>query len=129
MTYTATCEWDGYNWVAAVEEVAGAFTQAKRLDLLPARLVEVIKLTTGKTVETDEIVLHPHIDPDLDDTAAEIAALEEETAKLAEALAANRRKVARELKKRGFTLRDIGVIVRVSHQRVHQILGEGDRRH
>lgn len=122
--YDARCEWDGYNWVATVEGLAGGVSQAKRLDLLSVRVTEVVKLLTGKAISVDEVTLYPHIDKDLDRAAEEIAELESRLHEVDSALAQRRRQIVQELRRRGFPLRDIGVIARVSHQRVHQLLGE-----
>lgn len=122
--YRARCEWDGYNWVATVEGLPGAVTQAKRLDLIGGRLVEVVKLITGDFVSPDDIALTPHIDDEIDQAAEEIAELESSLHEVDSALAERRRRVVQELRRRGFPLRDIGVIAHVSHQRVHQLLAE-----
>lgn len=122
--YQARCEWDGYSWVATVDGIPGAVTQAKRLDLIPGRLVEVVKLITGQVVIADDITINPHIDDEIDQVAEEIAELESSLHEVDAALAERRRRVVQELRRRGFPLRDIGVIAHVSHQRVHQLLTE-----
>lgn len=122
--YRAQCEWDGYNWIATVDGLPGAVTQAKRLDLVADRLVEVVKLITGDFVRTDDIAITPHVDDEIDQVAEEIAELESSLHEVDSALAERRRRVVQELRRRGFPLRDIGVIAHVSHQRVHQLLAE-----
>ena len=122
--YRARCEWDGYNWVATLDGVPGAVTQAKRLDLIAGRLVEVVKLITGEVVSPDDISITAHIDDEIDEVAEEIAELETNLHEVDAALAERRRRVVHELRRRGFPLRDIGMIVHVSHQRVHQLLAE-----
>lgn len=124
--YEARCEWDGYNWVATVEGVPGGVTQAKRLDLIAIRIVEVVKLLTGDIISADDVTIHPHIDDEVDRVAREIAELEASLHEVDAALAQRRRRVVQELRRRGFPLRDIGVIAHVSHQRVHQLLSEGN---
>lgn len=122
--YVARCDWDGYNWVATIEDMPGALTQAKRLDLIPQRIVEVVKLISGQEISSDDITIVPRVDPDLDQVAAEISELETSLHEVDAALAERRRQVVHELRRRGFPLRDIGVIAHVSHQRVHQLLSE-----
>jgi DNA-directed RNA polymerase specialized sigma subunit len=122
--YRARGEWDGYNWVATIDGMPGAVTQAKRLDLIPSRLVEVVKLISGKVISPDDITLIPHIDDEIDQAAEEIAELETSLHEVDAVLAERRRRVVQELRRRGFPLRDIGVIAHVSHQRVHQLLAE-----
>lgn len=122
--YEARCEWDGFNWIATIEALPGAVTQAKRLDLVPRRMVEVVKFMTGDEISVDDIRIFPHLDGELDQVAEEIAKLETSLREVDAALAERRRRVVRELRRRGFPLRDIGVIAHVSHQRVHQLLAE-----
>lgn len=122
--YRARCQWDGYNWVATLEDRPGAVTQAKRLDQIASRLVEVIKLITGDVISPDQVDIAPHIDSEIDRVSKEIAELESSLREVDTALAERRRRVVQELRSRGFPLRDIGVIAHVSHQRVHQLLAE-----
>jgi hypothetical protein len=121
----AVAEWDGHSWIATLPSVPGAVTQAKRLDILPGRLAEVAKLMTGRNLDADRIRLEVRVaDRNLDRVAREVADLEDELARVTEALAARRRQLVTELHDRGHTLRDIGAIARLSHQRVAQLLAE-----
>ena len=121
MTYTATAEWDGYNWIAELSEHPGAVTQAKRLELLAPRLVAVVKLVTGDKVTPEQIRIDFDV-PDVGDDAREIRELREAVADIEEKLASKTARTVAALKKQGFTVRDIGTIVGVSHQRVQQLI-------
>lgn len=120
--HRATVEWDGHYWVATPD--SGGATQAKRLDQLPDRLVEVIQLMTGDTVDPESIGLDIHYDDedlalaaaDLRQRRADLEACEQE---LADRTAAT----ARSLRARGMNLRDIGTLMGMSYQRVHQLVG------
>lgn len=126
-TLAAVAEWDGYSWVATLTEVPGAVTQAKRLDILPGRLAEVAKLMTGEPTDPDQISLEVRVaEGDIDRVAREIEELDAELSRVADALATRRRTLVSELHDRGHTLRDIGVIVHLSHQRVAQLVAEAD---
>lgn len=123
----AVAEWDGYSWVATLPDIPGAVTQAKRLDILPGRLSEVAKLMTGNQVDADRIALEVRVaDDDIDRVAREIEELEQELGRVTEALSSRRRQLVADLHDRGHTLRDIGVIVHLSHQRVAQIVATPD---
>lgn len=123
----AVAEWDGYSWVATLPDVPGAVTQAKRLDILPGRLAEVAKLVTGHPIEPGQITLEVRVaDEGIDRVAREIEALEHELGLLTEALTSRRRRLVADLHDRGHTLRDIGVIVHLSHQRVAQLVADAD---
>jgi predicted RNase H-like HicB family nuclease len=122
---SAVAEWDGYSWVATLPDLPGAVTQAKRLDVLPGRLAEVARLMTGDPIDAGQISLETRVaDRRLDRVAREITQLEDELGRVSEALASRRRQLVTDLHDRGHTLRDIGVIVRLSHQRVAQLLAE-----
>jgi DNA-directed RNA polymerase specialized sigma subunit len=84
----------------------------------------VVKLISGKVISPDDVTLIPHIDDEIDEAAEEIAELETSLHEVDAVLAERRRRVVQELRRRGFPLRDIGVIAHVSHQRVHQLLAE-----
>jgi hypothetical protein len=120
--HRATVEWDGRYWVAAPD--SGGVTQAKRLDQLPDRLVEVIELMTGEVVGPESIDLDIHYeDEELGRQAAELrqrrADLESSERELADRTAAT----ARALRARGMNLRDIGTLTGMSYQRIHQLVG------
>ena len=125
----ALAEWDGYSWVATLPDVPGAVTQAKRLDILPSRLAEIAKLMTGDRVAAETISLEIRVaDDDIDRVTREIEDLDQELGRVADELSSRRRQLVADLHGRGHTLRDIGVIVRLSHQRVAQLVAEADDR-
>ncbi len=128
MKVTARCEWDENSgwWTADVVEVAGAHTQSKRLDLISTNVVEVVELMAGKKITIDNVVIE--IDYDSLGDAGEETALAKQTREqylaLEEELDAHTRAAVKRLRHRGFALRDIGTLVGVSHQRVHQLLDQ-----
>lgn len=125
-TYTAHCEWDGHSWVASVEEVPGAFTQAKRLELLPPRVAEVIKLMTGNAVAESDITLVRELTGEVGEQAEEVARLRADLDDIQRTLNDRQPKVIRSLRRHGLTIRDIGALVGLSPQRVQQILKASD---
>jgi hypothetical protein len=110
--HRVTVEWDGRYWVAT--PATGGVTQARRLDQLPTRIVEVIHLMSGADVDPadDELGLRA---AELRDRRAELEASEKELAAVTAA-------TARALRERGMNLRDIGTLTGVSYQRVHQLV-------
>jgi DNA-directed RNA polymerase sigma subunit (sigma70/sigma32) len=120
MTHAAHVEYDGYNWIAELDSHPGAVTQAKRLDQLPERLVEVVRLVTGKKVTPGDIELdYSHADVD---AAVELRELRADLADIEQTLASKTPRVVKALRRQGYTVRDIGTLVGVSHQRVQQLL-------
>jgi len=126
-SYTAHCEWDGHNWTATVEELPGGFTQAKRLELIPGRVVEVVKLMDGTVIEPADVTLVPHLADDVADDADAVARLRADLEEIQRALADRQPRVIRRLRATGLTIRDIGTIVGLSPQRVHQLLRDRRR--
>lgn len=122
--YTVPCEWDGHNWVATVDAVPGAVTQAKRLELIPGRVVEVVKLMTGETVAASDLHVVRRFAGPIGDEADEIAQLRADLDKLQHDLGQRQPRIIRRLRAEGLTVRDIGQVVGLSHQRVQQILNE-----
>lgn len=123
MKVTAKATRSGQWWAVEVPEVEGAFTQARRLDQVPAMVADAIHLLTGVPLDEIEVQLG---DVDLGDpqVLAETRAARERVATAArsqeEAARASRRAVAR-LRARGLSVRDVGVILDVSPQRVSQL--------
>ena len=122
MTYNAIAEWDGFNWVAEIKGIPGALTQAKRLDLLPGRLTEVVKLVTGKKVAERAIDLEVKCEGEGAEIANEVKGLREELQRIEDALRQKTLIAVRRLHDRGMTMRDIGNLTGVSYQRVSQLL-------
>jgi len=115
----AAAMWDGYSWVAVLD--GGGVTQAKRLDQLPARLVEVVRLMTGETVTSDAIELDIDYGGDLGVRAADLRSRRVKLAAADEQIAAEFAAIAQALRSQGLSLRDIAVMTGASYQRVHQL--------
>lgn len=119
--YRARVEWDGRYWVAVPD--VGGVTQARRLDQLPSRVAEVLRLMTGEGVGAADVELDVHYDDEgLGRRAAELrdrrALLEVSEKELTELTA----ETAKALRQRGMSLRDIGTLTGVSYQRAHQLV-------
>jgi DNA-binding transcriptional MerR regulator len=123
MKVTAKATRSGQWWAVEVPEVDGAFTQARRLDQVPAMVADAVHLLTGVPVEEIEVLLG---EVDLGDpqVLAEAREARERVAAAArsqeDAARASRRAVTR-LRARGLSVRDVGVILNVSPQRVSQL--------
>lgn len=109
-------------WAVDVPEVQGLFAQARRLDLVPAAVLDAAALLTGRPESDFEVIVDPALDED-DLTAVRDA--RERRAALSEAeqaaSAASRAAVAR-LRAEGLTVRDVAAIMDLSPQRVSQLL-------
>jgi hypothetical protein len=110
-------EHDGYNWVAIPE--CGGTTSARRIDQLAERICEVVELMTGQTVTPEQLDLDVHVPGAAEALQARAA---RQAAEDANALSAELTSAAvAALSAAGCSVRDIGALVGVSYQRVHQL--------
>ena len=124
MQVTAIAHRSGDCWAVEVPEVDGAFTQAKRLDQIPAMVSDAVSLLEDVPAEQVEVTVVPDIgDPELLATA-EHARAQVAAARAVQAAAATAsRDVVKKLRDRGLPVRDVAVILKMSAQRVSQIAG------
>ena len=123
-TYTAKAERDeGGWWVVTVPELDGVFTQSRRLDRVEDLARDAIALWLEKPADSFAIDVRASV-PELDDQIAEVDHARREADRLREEVGARSRHIARELSTRGLTVRDIGKVLGVSHQRAAQLLDE-----
>lgn len=114
-------------WISRVPNLAGVHSNAKRLDQLAPRLAEAISLALETDVTADEIVLvidYQRLGLEPADSSAVQAAAEARDVLHAAQRRAEEASLAaaRTLAGHGFTLRDIGMLVGMSHQRIHQLV-------
>jgi len=119
---TAVAERSGGWWAARVPELPGVFTQARRLDQVPAMVADAAGAFLDIPAEKVDVQVQPKLDLDvtrrLEEARRERLCADE----LALAAADKLRQVARALANDGLSERDIGSILGVSHQRAHQLL-------
>jgi len=122
VTYTSVAYQEADVWVVQNEQLPGAISQVTRLDSAELAQREAIAFVLDIPVEKVSVTIAARTTPRMDARVATAIALREEArAKEAEAKIM-RVRIARDLEKQGYTMRDIGVILGVSHQRVHQIV-------
>ena len=111
---------DGW-WAVEVDGVPGAVTQARRLDQVEAMAREVVSLMLEIPPDTFGIDVVPQIGAlDAEVASARQARVDADRIR-AEAMESTRRTATR-LAQRGFPLRDIGLLLGISFQRVQQLL-------
>jgi hypothetical protein len=122
LMYTSHAHREGNWWIVQNDQVPGAISQVTRLDQAEAAQREAIAFVAEVPAESVDVSVTVRISPEIDRELADAAALREEAhAKELEANA-KRQIVARDLEAAGLTLRDIGVVLGVSHQRAHQLV-------
>jgi predicted RNase H-like HicB family nuclease len=122
--YTATARRCGGWWMVQCDQLPGALSQVRSLAKAAEVHREAIVFVSGQAADEIEVEVHAELPPNL---AAELEAAE----KLAEAArdsldaaGRKRRDVARQLARQGVTMRDIGTLFGVSHQRAQQLVSD-----
>jgi predicted RNase H-like HicB family nuclease len=120
--YTAEVERSGRWWAITVPELRGVHTQARSLDGVEPMVREAIAVFLDVGEETFDVEIRQALEPDLERVVHEAilarsAALEQQQAASAKARAA-----VMVLRDRGLPQRDIGRLLKLSHQRVAQLL-------
>lgn len=122
MKVTAHAVRSGDWWSVDVPEVDGLFTQAKRLDQIPAMVADAGEVLTDIPAGQFEVTL----DYDFGDPAAlqEIADAKQRNAAAQRAVDEGSRRsraIVHKLRDRGLSVRDIGVMLGITASRVSQL--------
>lgn len=125
MRVTAVAQRSGSWWAVEVPEIPGLFTQAKRLDQVTEMVRDAAAALTGKPETDFDVMITVHINGQVD----RVVNAAKETAKIltdlqAKAAAASRT-AAVTLADEGLTVREVGEVLGVSHQRAHQLIHAG----
>ncbi|MFF5172165.1 helix-turn-helix domain-containing protein [Micromonospora sp. NPDC000089] len=126
-TYTVTCTRSGDWWAIRVDELAGVFSQARRLDQVEAMAREAIALMLDIAPDSFDVVVHPEVPGEVARARQARTELRQAERSAEEAT----RLAARALLSEGYTVRDAGELLGISPQRVSQITRdarEGRRR-
>jgi hypothetical protein len=83
-------------WVCTIDGIPRGVSQARRLDLVPDHVVEVVKLMIGETILSGDVIVEPHVDAGVNQLTEEIAELEARHRRVASDLAQRRRQIVRE---------------------------------
>jgi predicted RNase H-like HicB family nuclease len=120
-TYTAKVRRSGPVWAIDVAELPGVFSQTRRLEQVKAMARDAIAAFLDVPADSFEVDLEVILDSKARNAVAHaLTAKGEATAYQAKASVAQREAV-RELAARAYTVRDIGEILGISHQRVAQL--------
>src|SRR5258707_6553445 len=128
--YIARCVRSGSWWGVDIADaegvhVKGGYTQARRLDQVEGMVREVISLLHDVPEDSFDVQLEPELPADVRQVAEEARALRQQAEKAQrEALRAASKTSADLVEREHFTIRDAGLILGLSHQRVAQLLGK-----
>ena len=120
--FTSTARKDGRWWVVQCEQHPGAISQVARLDQAQEHQREAIAFVANLPQETITVTVRVILDPAIILEMEAADKLREEAESAAELSATRRRHAALAMKAAGLTVRDIGTVLHVSHQRAHQLL-------
>lgn len=122
--YTATVTREGKWWMVRVPEISG-ITQARRLSEAPRMARELVAATLDVPLgEADVVVTIDDVGPmtGIQERLTRIADARERAAELDRTAGKEIAELAKELSRADIPLRDVGAVLGVSHQRVHQLV-------
>jgi len=128
MKVTAQAQRSGGWWAIEVPEVPGVFTQAKRLEQVPAVVADAVATMLDDLAAEDlEIDVVPVLDDEISSAVADAMRLAGE-AQVAQVAASAAMRLAAHLLRENVSLsvRDVAAVLRVSHQRVSQLVDSFD---
>lgn len=108
-------------WTVVAPDVGGAVTQVKRLDEAADMMADAVALLDEIDVESIQVEIIPHIDPDSEELIAAAkasAAVADEAVKSA---ADANRAMIRRLRSQGLTVREVARVTHLSPGRVSQL--------
>lgn len=126
--YVARCVRSGNWWGVEIADangnhVKGGYTQARRLDRVEAMVREVISLLLDVPEDSFEVTLEPQLPADVLRGVEEARTRRQEAEQAQrEAISAASRAAADLVKRERLTIRDAGLILGLSHQRIDQLL-------
>ena len=120
--YTVTAQRSGRWWALQCVEVPGALSQVARLDQAPDAMREAIAFVAEVDLATIDVEVLPELPIAVDVHRRAAARLRDESDVARSAAAIEIRPAARALADEGLSMRDIGTVLGVSHQRAHQLI-------
>jgi predicted RNase H-like HicB family nuclease len=124
MRLTAKARRVGGWWAVEVPEVPDLFTQARRLEQIPAMVEDAAALLE---IEEVEVSVVPKLPDAVQVEIAEVRRLANAAAAAQQAAAAKSRGLVDHLREEGLSVRDVATVLEISPQRVSQ-LAPGHRR-
>lgn len=122
--YTARAVRSGKWWAITIDGLKGAHSQTRRLDQVEANAREVISLMTDEASDAFTVEVIQEMPEEWRQTLAHYIELENKVSELERALVEAQTTTAQEFVGNGFTVRDVGEVMGLSHQRVAQITRE-----
>lgn len=121
-TYHVTARRSGRWWALQCDELPEAISQVARLDQAEEWIREAIGYIAGVPEDSFDVLVSPVVPDAYRQARAEAERLRAAAAEANGRAAEESRKAARVLAGMGLTLRDIGTVMGVSHQRAAQLI-------
>jgi hypothetical protein len=122
--FTSTARKDGRWWVVQCDQHPGAISQVARLDQAQEHQLEAIAFVAALPQDVVSVTIRAVLDPAITLELEEAERLRQESEATAELSASRRLHAALAMKAAGLTVRDIGTLLHVSHQRAHQLVSK-----
>lgn len=120
--FTSTAHKDGRWWVVQCDQEPGALSQVARLDQAAEHQREAIAFVAELDESEVDVVVTPVVDDAVSGLLARARDDRQQSDELARSATDGFRKAARSMADEGYSVRDIGAIIGVSHQRAAQIV-------
>ena len=127
MKVTAHAVRSGDWWSVDVPEVDGLFTQARRLDRIPAMVADAGELLTDIPAAEFEVILDYDFDPAARREIEEVKQLNAAAQRAVDEASRQSRAVVHDLRQRGLSVREIGVMLGITPSRVSQLGKDKDK--
>ena len=121
-TYTASAQRDGSWWAIRVVELPGVFSQARRLDRVEYMARDAISPLLEVDPESFDVVVREQLDARPRRAVDDAVQARDDALRQQRVAASKSRDAALALKRQGLPQRDIGRLLKLSHQRVAQLL-------
>jgi hypothetical protein len=112
-------------WALDVEGVPGAHTQVRRLDQAEGMARDAVAGVLDIAPDAFEVVVTPVIPEPIREIVDQATTARSRAAEAQDVAGQLTRQAARRLVEEGLTVRDAGVLLGVSHQRIAQLLQSG----
>ena len=126
-TFRALCKRSGGWWAVSVPELRGVHTQARRLDQVEETVRDAISLFLQSEPSSFNVTIYPELPEPLQARLVNLQELRRRAGELQTAASAATAGMAECLLESGLTVRDIGYLFGLSHQRVAQLTHERER--
>jgi predicted RNase H-like HicB family nuclease len=120
-SYVVACQRSGDWWAVTVPEVPGVFTQARRLEQVRTMAREAVALMLDVDPDSFDLDLRLEV-PELGGRVVAVKALRDKAARLSREASEATIVLARDLARQGLSVRDIGLLLSLSPQRVSQMV-------